>query len=89
LKSKPSYISELSFDEDWDGDTTNIAASTVTQPAEYAAIAAARRIDAPVNHPITIFYHLPKNGIDIQTVSADGGVQALGAEAPRGVPTSR
>lgn len=95
LKSKSHSISELSFDENWDGDTTTIAHSLcgVTQPAEYAAIAAARRIDAPLEHPITLFHHLRENVIEVQAVPIDIGEsyhnQALAVVIPQGIPTSK
>ncbi|KAJ8132796.1 hypothetical protein O1611_g828 [Lasiodiplodia mahajangana] len=95
LKSKTNSISELSFDEDWDGDTTDTAQSLcpATQPAEYAAIATARRINAPLDHPITLFYHARQNVIGIEPVPVDLGEeyknQAQKVVRPHGIPTSR
>ena len=95
LKKNSHSISELSFDEDWDGDTTEIAHSLcgVTQPPEYAAIATARRIDAPLDHPITLFHHVRENVIDLQAVAADIGeqykAQTHSVVVPHGIPTSR
>jgi len=95
LKAIPHSISELAFNENWYGETTEVAHShySTTQPPVYSALAIARRIDVPPQHPITLFHHLRDNVIDIQAIAANVGTvyseQAGKVVHPVGIPTSR